>query len=238
MQPSPSAADNGGRPLRPTTSFARFSQAAPAADAAEQDAFSPRGGALSPPPAAAAQPLPHGVSFNPAPSDHPVGIDPEEALPASILWPAAEEDDGFLADRELVGSILRSRSIPADASGSGLSNSSVFAELGGPLSRAPSGVPLLRRSDTSLMGADGAAYAAIDMPPLLSRHPSVAGGAAAAAAAAAADDGDDEPPSPRSAGGSSKTACFGRIRPSVGIALSFLCIIAAVSSSCFMNCCI
>lgn len=211
MQP----AGEEGRLLRRIASYARISQAAGAAEAAQDQQGGPA--SVGCPTSPAAQPLLHAALLHTA-GTHPVGIDPEEALPASSFMPAAEEDDGFLAGspEHAGGSILRSRSIAAD------SNGVTFAELSSPLSRAPSGIPVLRRSGTSL-GPDGAAFAAIDMPPL-SQHPSFAAGSDAAAAAAAEDGDGGGPPSPSG----SDTACFGRMRPSVGIALSVLCFIAAV----------
>ncbi len=213
MQP----AGEEGRLLRRIASFARISQAAGAAEAAQDQQGGPA--CVGCPTSPAAQPLLHAALLHTA-GTHPVGIDPEEALPVSSFMFAAEEDDGFLAGSTVPagGSILRSRSTAAD------SNGVTFAELSSPLSRAPSGIPVLRRSGTSLR-PDGAAFAAIDMPPLLSRHPSFAAGSDAAAAAAAEDgDGGGGPPS----ASGSDTACFGRMRPSVGIALSVLCFIAAV----------
>ena len=202
-------------------SAAQFAAAATAtSDEAAAAAHHPDGGGgVSP--AAAANMLPRGTGG----THHTVAFDAEEALPASAFDDAA--DDALLLDPDFTASILRNRSSAAVDSA---------AEFANPLSRAASGISVLRRSGTSL-GPDGAAFAAIDMPPL-SRQPSLIDGDAADAAAAAAGGasrsgsragssrGGSGPPSSQSG---ADTACFGRMRPSVGIALSALCFIAAVS---------
>lgn len=170
-------------------------------------------------PAATATPLGH------------TAADSAEALPASSFTAA---DSTFQTDSELVTSILRSRPSAVGDAG-GLMPGVV--EVANPLSRAPSGIPMLRRSGTSL-ARDGAAFAAIDMPPL-SRQASLIGEGAAAAAAAAGHDGSDsvgsrssssnggQAPSQQEADAGSP--CFGRMRPAVAIPLLALCLIAAFS---------
>lgn len=80
-------------------------------------------------------------------------------LPVSCFTPA--DSSVCAADSEVAASVLRSRpSAVGDSSGlvTGIT------EVANPLSRHPSGVPVLRRSGTSL-AHDGSAFAAIDMPP-------------------------------------------------------------------------
>jgi hypothetical protein len=155
-------------------------------------------------------------------------------LPVSCLTPA--DSSACAADSEVAASVLRSRpSAVGDSSGlvTGVT------EVANPSSRHPSGVPVLRRSGTSL-AHDGSAFAAIDMPQLLSRQGSLLNGPGNDGASCVDSSSSSAGSSRGLLGGSDSLAsqpaaasngipCFGRMRPSVAIALSALCLLAAVS---------
>lgn len=161
---------------------------------------------------------------------HP-GVARAESAELPISCFTAADSNFCTAESEGAASVLRSRPSALGDAG-GLMTGDI--EVANPLSRHPSGIPVLRRSGTSL-AHDGSAFAAIDMPQLLSRQGSLLSGAtndvddssaASSRSSHGAPGGGGHPTIEPPAAG---VPCFGRMRPSVALALSALCLIAAVS---------